>query len=342
MFYGNGGSGTPPPNLVADDIWFGDSTTKTIPGQGGLLRNKFRFSGWNLNSDGKGTHYKEGDTINLPEQTALNYDHQSMFATLYAEWKSTTPTITGAAPKADGVHVKGTEPAGIQIGDTFTVTDDKGHSATTTAATANDPAGKWEATISLPGSDTIGQGTITKYTAVLNQHEGGSSADSTAYEVSVDQVAPALENIRANTPAHQITGVAWSSGNTTAQPGRVKEGGDTITATWPGLGTTTTTTTSSAAGHEGEFTLPIPNGVTMPGDAVLTVSDTAGEHGLNGVSNKSGEYTARLTPPITVLPFTGGRTPATWALTIAISAILTLATGTILTKRAYAHTRPRH
>ncbi|WEV72594.1 BspA family leucine-rich repeat surface protein [Bifidobacterium sp. ESL0790] len=332
-YYGTGISGTPPANLTADNAWFDSHIPATIPGQGTLLRNGYRFAGWQAVFGGK--HYDKGDTIYFPDPDITAYGEQ--LNTFNAQWKSAVPVIAGAAPHADGVHVKVTDPAGYLAGDTMTVSD----GTTTADATRDTVTGEWDVLLPLPTGDTTGQGTSTTYTATFHQSEGGT-ADSAPTTVTLDQVAPALENIRANTPAHQITGVAWSSGNTTAQPGRVKEGGDTITATWPGLGTTTTTTTSGAAGHEGEFTLPIPNGVTMPGDAVLTVSDTAGEHGLNGASNKSAEYTARLTPPITVLPFTGGGTPATWAATIAISAILALATGTILTKRAYAHTRPRH
>ncbi|MET3732846.1 InlB B-repeat-containing protein [Moheibacter stercoris] len=80
-FDGNGNDGGTAPGSQTANY----NSNITLPNNtGGLTRTGFNFNGWNTAADGTGTHYNIGANFTIPGNNV----------TLYAEWISTTPSIS--------------------------------------------------------------------------------------------------------------------------------------------------------------------------------------------------------------------------------------------------------
>lgn len=316
----NGGTVT---NAIAStqaDVW-PDGASVKLPCGTGFTRTNYRFAGWNTKPDGSGASYAAGQDVVM----LLDGKHN---ATLYAVWKSVpaAPTIESAVAKSDGVHVSGKLPGGTQTGDRITVTDSNSKTSTVSPAASLD--GSWEAVLPIP-ADNVGKGNPVSYTATHTLSTGEVSLSSSKFNTTVDVIAPGIEGLKYNKDTQTFTGTVFSSGDATAQPNRQPESGDTVTATWPD-GTTATGTTDAS----GNFTIHIPNGAETTGIIVrFKVSDTAGTHGLNGISNVSADGKYELQLPVYSLPLTGGNAPRILAHRLFAAILLACLAGVLTSKR---------
>ncbi|MCO6559445.1 MAG: InlB B-repeat-containing protein [Bifidobacterium sp.] len=303
------------------DAWPDAMPHKTISTGNGLKRAHYQFTGWNTASDGQGISYTAGQDVTLP--LGGKYD-----TTLYAVWKAVpVPTIESVVAKSDGVHVSGKLPGGTQTGDRITVTDSNSKTSTVSPAASID--GSWEAVLPIP-ADNVGKGNPVSYTATHTLSTGEESLSSSEFATTVDVIAPGIEGLKYNKDTQTFTGTVWSSGDATAQSGRQIETGDTVTATWPNG----TTTASAVSDTSGAFTIHVPNGAETTGIVVrFKVSDTAGTHGLNGISNVSADGKYELQLPVYSLPLTGGNAPRILAHRLFAAILLACLAGVLTSKR---------
>lgn len=100
-FDANGGSGEMSPIIVYSDD---NSHSVAIPYNVDIIvRNNYKFIGWNTASDGNGISYSDGDSIEITQDF-----------TLYAQWEELVPLDEAFYLALDGKTVKLTESVGSQ------------------------------------------------------------------------------------------------------------------------------------------------------------------------------------------------------------------------------------
>jgi uncharacterized repeat protein (TIGR02543 family)/LPXTG-motif cell wall-anchored protein len=98
-YNGNGASsGTTPGNVAAG------SPVTVDPNSGDLIRNGYRFTGWNTASNGNGTAYAPGDTPSLPQGTVL-----------YAMWEKESASAANEKLPNTGSNILGVLFSGVSV-----------------------------------------------------------------------------------------------------------------------------------------------------------------------------------------------------------------------------------
>ncbi|WEV72108.1 hypothetical protein [Bifidobacterium sp. ESL0790] len=245
--------------------------------------------------------------------------------------------VTGTIPQGSGIYAlqngDKVEAALMPKNDPSSTTPTVGTAAAANDVTLDTSTGTWSATFplsALVGEDDVGQGLSYVFRARLVTTSDGDSSYAFSAGKQADLVAPTITDAKFNKGARTVTGVVWS-GDATNQSNRVKETKFSVTVTWPAGSSTSSTTLTCTSGAasisgatcptsgsgDGIFTLPVPSGVLLKGDAQMRAKDSpaASEPTLvgSGEPNVSSVATFDSTMPVvTALPLTGGDAPSVW------------------------------
>ncbi|MCO6558876.1 MAG: hypothetical protein J6575_05575 [Bifidobacterium sp.] len=267
--------------------------------------------------------------------------------TLYVVWKPLpVPSVTDVVPEAgvsgltESLKVSGTVPVGdgwasVEAVDKVEVSPERasgsGFAAVPTVQGTIDTAGctatscAWSA--SVPASlfaadDLAGPGLGYAFKAKLTTASDGDSAVSATYPTrTVDVVAPVPANLAFDKSARTVSGTVYGSADATH---RVGETNFTVKVTWPGSSSPASTTLTCAAGvaspagatcptgSDGAFSIPIPSGVLLAGDAQIETADAPAADTITstGVGSEHPNVSAVATldvtmPVVSALPMTG-------------------------------------
>lgn len=123
----------------------------------------------------------------------------------------------------------------------------------------------------LAAADTVGNGASYVFRTRSTTTGDGNSEYGFSAGLKADVVAPAFKagTLKFNQNARTVSGTVMSGDST--HSGAVAEQGDTVTVTWPAGSTTVSST--GLTGPDGAFSVAIPAGVLLKGNASLTVAD---------------------------------------------------------------------